>query len=446
MQTATGAVLQHVYPAGFTEVVPKYRAIGHGEPYGSLIMKILWHPEMKMKQVAELGYYIIKHVEKFELDSSVGVGNNKPQIWFIPDEGNLEQVGIKLLDKFEIRYKRWAQQLQNYLIESFRVLPELDEYIVVGSWGSFCRMEDGFGCIKDSPGAHERGDGQFYYTEGIDIDSSGNVYVAEQGNDRVQKFDSNGNFIAKWGGLGKKDGQFDVAYALAIDSNDCVYVSDSDNCRIQKFDSNGNFIVKWGSYGKKDGQFSSPHAIAVDSSDNIYVTEETNHRIQKFDSNGNFIAKWGSFCSIEEHSGWNEDSPGAIEPGDGQFNHPIGIIIDRTGFVYVADHMNHRIQKFDSNGNFIAKWGSYGKKDGQFNRPHGITVDGSDRLYITDSLNARIQKFSIDGEFITKWGSQGNGEGQFSVPRDLVVSRTSTVFVSDGSNHRIQVFAHESYD
>jgi tripartite motif-containing protein 71 len=418
---------------------------------------------MKMKQVGELGYYIIKHIEEFELDSSVGVGNNRPQIWFIPDKGDLEQAGTNLLDKFEIRYKRWSQLLQKHITESFSTFPEIGEYIVVGSWGSFCRMEDGFGCNKESPGAHERGDGQFYYTEGIDIDSSGNVYVAEQGNDRVQKFDSNGNFIIKWGGLGKGNGQFDVAYALAIDSNDYVYVSDSDNCRIQKFDSNGNFIIKWGSYcGMEirrgcnknspgaiepgDGQFSSPHGIAVDSSNNIYVTEETNHRIQKFDSNGNFITKWGSYCSIEDHSRCNKNSPGAIEPGDGQFNHPMGIVIDRRGFVYVADHMNHRIQKFDSNGNFITKWGTYGEKDGQFNRPHGITVDGSDSLYITDSLNARIQKFSIDGEFISKWGTQGNGEGQFNVPRDLVVSRTSTVFVSDGSNHRIQVFAHDTYD
>ena len=95
-----------------------------------------------------------------------------------------------------------------------------------------------------------------------------------------------------------------------------------------------------------------PEDVATDSSGNVYVVDFGNNRIQKFDSNGNFITKWGS--------------EGA---GDGQFKSPLGIAIDSSGNVYVADHDNHRIQKFDSNGNFITKWGSDGAGDGQFNTP-----------------------------------------------------------------------------
>jgi tripartite motif-containing protein 71 len=90
-----------------------------------------------------------------------------------------------------------------------------------------------------------------------------------------------------------------------------------------------NFIIKWGSKGEGDGQFFSPGAVAVDSSDNVYVADELNHRIQKFDSAGTFITKWGS--------------QGA---GDGQFTHPQEAALDSSGNVYVADGSNNRIQKF----------------------------------------------------------------------------------------------------
>ena len=92
------------------------------------------------------------------------------------------------------------------------------------------------------------------------------------------------------------------------------------NYRIQKFDSNGAFITKWGSYGSEDGQFSSPNSVAVDSSGNVYVADSYNHRIQKFDSNGTFITKWGSYGSE-----------------DGQFYYPNGVAVDSSGNVYVAD-------------------------------------------------------------------------------------------------------------
>ena len=92
-----------------------------------------------------------------------------------------------------------------------------------------------------------------------------------------------------------------------------------------------------------------------------------NNRIQKFDSNGAFITKWGSSGSE-----------------DGQFNYPVGVAVDSSGNVYVADYVNNRIQKFDSNGTFITKWGSYGSEDGQFSYPYGVAVDSSGNVYVAD--------------------------------------------------------------
>ena len=126
-------------------------------------------------------------------------------------------------------------------------------------------------------------DGQFSSPEGIAVDSSGNVYVADTYCHRVQKFDSNGTFLTKWGSYGIIDGKFSYVYSVTVDSSGNVYVVDrNDNDRIQKFDSNGVFITKWGFYGTADGQFSGPSGVAVDSSGNVYVTDTGNNRIQKF--------------------------------------------------------------------------------------------------------------------------------------------------------------------
>ena len=261
---------------------------------------------------------------------------------------------------------------------------------------------------------------------GIVLDNNGNVYVADRGNNRIQKFTSTGQFITKWGSSGDRDDQFLGPGGIAIDNNSNVYVADSFNHRIQKFTSNGEFVTNFGSFGSGDGEFMIPFGVAIDSSGHVYVTDTWNHRIQKFKSNGEFVAKWGSEGS-----------------GDGQFNKPQGIAIDGNGNVYVADTYNDRIQKFTSNGQFIAKWGSSGKGIGQFSSPGGIVIDGSGNVYVADTFNDRIQKFTSDGQFIIKWGSFGNGDGQFLLPGGIAIDSNSNVYVADTYNNRIQKFMAE---
>jgi tripartite motif-containing protein 71 len=145
------------------------------------------------------------------------------------------------------------------------------------------------------------------------------------------------------------------------------------------------FKTKWGSYGTADGQFNSPTGVAVDSSGNVYVADNNNSRIQKFDSNDNFITKWGSY---------GDRSCCSYGLANGQFVYPYDIAVDSSGNVYVVDTYNYRIQKFDSSGTFITKWGSWGTGDGQFIHPIGVAVDSSENVYVTDSFNNRIQVFS----------------------------------------------------
>jgi sugar lactone lactonase YvrE len=126
-------------------------------------------------------------------------------------------------------------------------------------------------------GSNGTADGQFNTPVGVAVDSSGNVYVADTGNHRIQKFSSDGSFLTKWGTdggqVGYGDGEFSWPNGIAVDGSGNVYVADQNNNRVQKFSSDGRFITKWGSPGTDYGQFVFPDGIAVDSFGNVYVTD-----------------------------------------------------------------------------------------------------------------------------------------------------------------------------
>jgi len=264
-------------------------------------------------------------------------------------------------------------------------------------------------------------DGQFSSPAAVAVDGSGNVYVADRWNHRIQKFSSSGKFLAKWGTNGFGDGQFEQPTGIAVDGSGNVYVSDGFNHRIQKFSSSGVFLAKWGTKGSGDGQFVYPLGVAVDGSGNVYIAGHDNHRIQKFSSSGVFLAKWGTRGSR-----------------DGQFHSPAAVAVDGSGNVYVSDGFNHRIQKFSSSGTFLAKWGTKGSRDGQFLSFPRVAVDGSGNVYVVDGANFRIQKFSSSGVFLAKWGTEGSGDGQFQELLGIAVVGSGTVYVID--KERIQKF------
>ena len=164
---------------------------------------------------------------------------------------------------------------------------------------------------------------------------------------------------------------------LTINASGNVYITDSWNHRIQKFTSDGQFITKWGSEGSGNCEFDHPGGIAVDNSGYVYVADSFNFRIQKFTTEGQFVDKWGS---------WGNE--------DGEFNVPYGIAVDTSGYVYVADTLNDRIQKFTSDGQFLTRWGSLGSEAGMFSWPRSLALDSSGRIFVCEYGNNRIQVFS----------------------------------------------------
>jgi len=283
-----------------------------------------------------------------------------------------------------------------------------DVYVVDGSFPAYNRVQKftpggAFITKFGSKGSEPEG----FYGWGVATATPSNVFVIDEFNKRIQQYTSTVPptayvYQATYGSAGSGDGQLVSPRGAAVDSSGNLYVADSGNDRIQVFSASGIFIAKWGSDGSGDGQMSQPYDVAVAPDGSVYVADTSNHRIQKFTSSGAFLTKWGG--------------PGS---GDGQLVQPEGVATDSAGNVYVADSGNDRIQKFSSSGAFIAKFGSTGAGDGQLNRPSDIAVDASGTIYVLDGGNSRVQKFAEGGAPISTspQGSTASLPGPGKVPR-----------------------------
>jgi DNA-binding beta-propeller fold protein YncE len=283
--------------------------------------------------------------------------------------------------------------------------------------------------VLSSWGTAGTADGQLLEPADLSIDAnSSTIYIADKGNNRIQKFDFDGHLLQNWGTFGTGDGQFNTTGDVFVDSaNKYVFAADIGNNRIQKFDLNGTFLSAWGSAGRGYGQFDQPGDIATAADKGLlFVTDIGNHRIQKFDLNGTFISAWG-----------------ALGSGDGQLERPAGISYDRVNnIVYVADTNNNRIQKFNENGTFVGKWGSFGVENGRFDNPTSLAIDPiTGNIFVADTGNKRIQELDENGNFISVWGNEGNAAGQFEQPVGVAITRTGIIYILDKYNTNIQGFS-----
>ena len=303
-----------------------------------------------------------------------------------------------------------------------------------------------------------------------------NLYVVDSENNRIKIYElTDGDdcpkdtddvikdevcFDLEFGIFGTSSGRFDKPTDLAIDQdNGDIYVVDSDNNRVQKFQSDGDFDdLEFGSSDENDEKYlGSPSAIAIhDSSDNIYVADSSKESISVFHDNGNFLFSFGS-------SGSDDD----------EFRDPSAMIIVQD-ILYVADSNNHRIQIFElTDGDdcprdtdeiikdevcFVDNFGSSGSGNGRFDEPEGLAFDTTnDLLYVADTDNNRIQVFEIisgstcpsDTDkiingvcFVEKFGSSGSGDGRFDKPKGLALDESNDLlYVADSENNRIQILS-----
>lgn len=249
-------------------------------------------------------------------------------------------------------------------------------------------------------GSEGSGNGQFSFPEHLAIDKSDQIYVSDPNNNRILKFDKNGNylenfyscnsprsvlflsnmiiiaksednkiyemdynkqFIRDWGSSGTADGQFNYFRQIAIDNEDKIYVVDHNNNRIQKFDLNGNFILKWGNKGETSGNFVYPWGIAF-INDKILVSSGT--RVQFFTKTGVFIKQWNFETTIYDLrvkgddiylacGGYvlktNENRDIDIKIGEGDFDLVTSVVIDSNNNLYANDVYKRRISLYKMN-------------------------------------------------------------------------------------------------
>ena len=224
-----------------------------------------------------------------------------------------------------------------------------------------------------------------------------------------------------------KDGIYNISYSPRVQGRCKLSVKvNGERVRNSPFTVQVNpFHVKpiltFGKRGSAVGKFQLPQGVAVSNRDDIAVAGYFNHRVQIFNSNGNFLRSFG-------RHGNNQ----------GEFNFPRGITFDKDGNIFVADTGNHRIQKFSGEGGYMGMFGGQGDLDSQLSSPLGLSLDSNGNIIVADSDNKVIKIFSTDGKFIMKIG----GPGTFSDPFHCVQSG-GYLIVSDYSDHSIKVCSRE---
>ena len=268
--------------------------------------------------------------------------------------------------------------------------------------------------------------------------------------------------VGQFGGVsGSGPGQFANPDDLAVDSSGNVYVPDGSNNRVQKFTATGQYLTEFGTLGTGAGQLTNPNAVAVDSAGNVYVADRSNHRVMQFNSAGGFVRGWGWSVDDAANAFQVCTTSSACEIGtavnsatnNGGFSAPQAIAVDAAGVVYVSEFFgDQRVQRFTTPAvTPVGGWGSPGSGPGQFARPVGLALDSTPNVFVADRDNARVQKFSSTGGFLTTIGSLGSGEGQLNSAEDVAVDPAGNVFVADSVSFRIQKFTADgafltSYD
>jgi len=259
--------------------------------------------------------------------------------------------------------------------------------------------------------------GQFEEPADVAVDGEGNVYVADLGTKRVQKFDSNGEFLAAWEG---GDEPFVEPLAVAAGPGGEVWVLDSYTNWVHRFDGEG----KWqGKVGGPESGFFHPRGLVVDEGGVLYVADTGTSRVVKYSKEGLKIGEIGEI--------------GRRGSGPGELNGPVGLAIDEDGLLYEADVDNRRLQVLERDGTYVRAWGI---PESHTAEGHHVAVSG-EWVYVTDLPRHRVLVYGKLGELIGGWGREGVGEGEFRRPVGIGIGPDGSVYVADSQNNRIQKFA-----
>ena len=252
---------------------------------------------------------------------------------------------------------------------------------------------------------------------GVAVNERDEIAVTDSSN-RIEVFSSDGTYLKSFGRKGNKQGEFDYPAGIAFDKNGHIVVVDSDNHRVQVFSEQGEFLNQFGERGHLDHQLQDPYGLSIDSDGNYIVADSNNKLIKIFSPSGQFLRKIG---------------------GEGSFTFPCHCV-QYNNHLIVSDWDEHCIKVFDRDGKFVHQFGKKGKGEGEFNSPRSLSVNKAGHLMVCDALNHRVQVFELSGKFLKKFGKKGSGMGEFDCPISTAVLSDGRIAVTDIGNYRIQLF------
>ena len=310
------------------------------------------------------------------------------------------------------------------------------------------------------------------FPNGLALDLSGNIYIADKGNNRIRKVTVTTGIITTLVGNGiagsAGDGGLAAAASLytptgvSLDSLSNLYIADANNSRIRKVNSNTGIIstiagnATNGGYGGDGGiataaNLSYPTGLTLDGLGNIYISDAENNRIRKINASTGIINTVAGNGSIA-YGGDGTDATSA------NIYSPLEIVIDNLGNFYFSDQKNNRIRKVNANTGIITTIAGNGTQgfsgDGslatsaKLNNPTGLAVDEIGNIFISDYGNNRIRKVSAITGIITTLagnGTQGyGGDGGIATaaslnnPTGITLDKIGNLYIADASNNRIR--------